>query len=91
MHLQVSLVLTFQVSFLDPFVLEGNLVLLIHDHLASTIMCCLALAVQLVSTQAWACLVVLVFELISADLVQQVFFIPLELLELMLKVEFEDR
>ena len=90
MHLQVSLVLAYQVSFLDPFVLEGNLVLLIHDHLASTIMCCLALAIQLVSTQAWACLVVLV-ELISADLVQQVFFIPLELLELMLKVEFEDR
>ena len=90
MHLQVSLVLAYQVSFLDPFVLEGNLVLLIHDHLASTIMCYLALAIRWVSTQAWAYLVVLV-ELISADLAQQVFFIPLELLELMLKVESEDR
>ena len=90
MHLQVSLVLAYQVSFLDPFVLEGNLVLVILDHLASTIMCYLVLAIRRVSTQAWAYLVVLV-ELILADLAQQVFFIPLELLELMLKVEFEDR
>ena len=88
--MQVSLVLAYQVSFLDPFVLEGNLVLLIHDHLASIIMYYLALAIQWVSTQVWAYLVVLV-GLISADLAQQVFFIPLELLELMLKVESEDR